>query len=206
MRGSSVEPCGGEPADRGDGVFDWVIDVPLLTSRFMVWDFTKVAFFAVLVMYVLVAACGLVFERELIVLPLFVFAATFGTLIALFVVTSLLLGNKQRARFIVSPKGAEYQAHKRERTINRLTFLAGLLARNATAAGAGALAASREQLLVPWDEVDKVVAHERAHVIELRNSWRVVQRLHCPPQDYDAIVSAVTSYHAAALARRPAAG
>lgn len=189
--------------DNGEPVFDWIIDVPLLTSRFMLWDFVRVAFLAVVGMYALVAACGLVFERELIVLPLFVFAATFGTLIGLFVLTSLLLGNRQRARFIVSSKGAEYQAQKRERVINRLAFLGGLLARNASAAGAGALAASREQLLVPWAEVDKVVVHERAHVIELRNSWRVVQRLHCPTEQFPAIVSAVISYHEAAHARQP---
>lgn len=181
-------------------VFDWIVDVPLLTSRFMVWDFFKVSLFAVVGMYLSVAACGLLMEGELIVLPIAVFGLTFGILLALFVLTSLLLGNHQKARFIVDSDGVEYQAQRRERALSRFAFIAGLLARNPSVAGAGALAASREQLRVPWSDVRRVVVHERAHVIELRNSWRAVQRLYCPADQFPRIVSAAKAYHAAAIA------
>lgn len=174
---------------------EWTYDIPLLTDRFMLWDFTRVILLSVIGMYLFVALGGLIVEQELIILPAQVFLLVTGIMAGLFVLTALLLGNRQRARFVVSAKGVEYYAAKRERALSRLAVVAGLLARNATAAGAGVLAVSREDHLVPWSAIEKVIVHAGARVIVLRNSWRTVQRLYCPEDRFDSIAEAVTAYH-----------
>jgi hypothetical protein len=174
---------------------EWTYDIPLLTSRFMVWDFVRVILLSVVAMYVIVALGGLIIEQELIILPPMVFALTAGIMAGLFVLTSLLLGNRQGARFTVDARGVEYRAEKRERSMNKLVVIVGLLARNPTTAGAGTLAMTRERMLVPWESIHRVVVYPRARVIALRNSWRTVLRLHCPPELFDDVVSAVETYH-----------
>ncbi len=178
---------------------EWTYDIPLLTSRFMLWDFVRVILLSVVAMYVIVAVGGLIIERELIILPPMVFVLTTGIMAGLFVLTSLLLGNHQGARFTVSAKGVEYRAEKRERAMNRLVMIVGFLARNPTTAGAGALAMTRERMLVPWESVHRVVVYRRERVIALRNSWRTVLRLHCPPELFEDVASAVDAYHGAAV-------
>lgn len=176
---------------------EWTYNIPLLTDWFMLWDFARVILLSVVGMYVIVAVGGLIVEQELIILPAQVFLLVTGIMSGLFVLTALLLGNHHRARFVVGAKGVEYHAAKRERTVNRLAVIAGLLALNPSAAGAGVLAASRENELLPWSAVEKVIIHPRARVIVLRNSWRTVQRLYCPSDRFDEIVQAVRAYHSA---------
>ncbi|MDZ4168283.1 MAG: hypothetical protein U1E26_01320 [Coriobacteriia bacterium] len=175
---------------------EWTYNIPLLTSRFMLWDFLRVILLSVVAMYVIVAVGGLIVERELIILPPQVFFLTAGIMLGLFVLTSLLLGNYQGARFTVGPKGVEYRAEKRERSMNKLVILVGLLARNPTAAGAGTLAMTREHLFLPWASIQRVVVHRRERVISLHNSWRTVLRLHCSPELFDQVVDAVSVHHA----------
>lgn len=177
---------------------EWTYDIPLLTSRFMVWDFVRVILLSVVAMYAIVAIGGLVVEQELIILPWQVFALTAGIMFGLFVLTALLLGNHQRARFIVSERGVEYRAEKRERAISRLAVIVGLLARNPTTAGAGALAMTRERYFVPWEGIHRVVVHRRQRVISLHNSWRTVLRLHCSAELFDEVVARIEAEHGAA--------
>ncbi|MDO9107972.1 MAG: hypothetical protein Q7U89_03160 [Coriobacteriia bacterium] len=177
-------------------VIEWTYDVPLLTSRFMLWDFLRVIVLSVVAMYVFVAIAGLIIGQELIILPPQVFLLTAGIMLGLFVIASLLLGNRQGARFTVGPKGVEYRAEKRERSMNKLVVLVGMLARNPTTAGAGALAMTREWQLVPWESIHRVVVYRRERVIAVRNSWRTVLRLHCPPDLFNDVVAAVQAYHA----------
>lgn len=176
---------------------EWTYDIPLLTSRFMLWDFARVILLSVVAMSVFVALAGLIIEQELIVLPLMVYVLTAGILAGLFVLTSLVLGNRMGARFTVDARGVGYRAEKRERSLNKLVVLVGLLAANPTTAGSGVLAMSRERTLIPWTSIHRVVIHRRQRVIAVHNSWRTVLRLHCSPEMFDEVASAVEWHHKA---------
>lgn len=192
---------GREPIGDGSAVpasIEWTYDIPLLTNRFMLFDIVRVVLISVASMYLLVAACGLLVEQELIVLPPLVFLVTTGIVLALFVFASLLMGNRIRARFVVGPDAVEYHAQRRERALSRLTIIAGLLARDPGVAGAGVLAATRERSVFPWTGIHRVVVHPRQRVISLRNSWRTVLRLHCPPELFDQVQDTVEHYQRAA--------
>lgn len=179
----------------GSDAIEWRYDIPLLTSGFMLWDFFRVILISVGAMYLLVALTGLVLEGELIILPPMVFFLTSGIMLGLFVLTSLLLGNRQGARFVIGPRGVEYHAEKRERRMNKLAVVIGLLALNPTTAGAGALAMTREKTLIPWGSIHSIRVYPRSRVIALKNSWRTVMRLHCPPELFEVVVSAVKEHH-----------
>ena len=179
------------------GLIEWEARVPLLTSRFMLWDFLRVTLLAAALMYVIVIVAGLVFGQELILLPWQVPAIIVGVLLGLFVLASLLLGNRQGARFAVDAKGVEYHAEKRESRMNRIVAAVGALMGSPTTAGAGALAMSREHLHLEWEGIREVRYYPSARVIAIRNSWRTMLRLHCPPELYDDVAAAVRHHHAA---------
>ena len=179
------------------GRIEWRYDIPLLTSRFMLWDFLRVTLLSTALMYVIVIVAGLVFGQELILLPWQVPAIIVGVLLGLFVIASLLLGNRQGARFAVDAKGVEYHAERRESRMNRIVATAGALLGSPTTAGAGALAMSREHLHLEWEGIREVRYYPSARVIAIRNSWRTMLRLHCPPELYDDVAAAVRHHHAA---------
>ena len=179
------------------GRIEWRYDIPLLTSRFMLWDFLRVTLLSAALMYVIVIVAGLVFGQELILLPWQVPAIIVGVLLGLFVLASLLLGNRQGARFAVDAKGVEYHAEKRESRMNRIVAAVGALMGSPTTAGAGALAMSREHLHLEWEGIREVRYYPSARVIAIRNSWRTMLRLHCPPELYDDVAAAVRHHHAA---------
>lgn len=178
----------------GGGSITWRFDIPLLTSRFMLWDFARVILISLAIMYVLVAFTGWLVDGEFVWLPPVVLLVGGGVVLGLFFIAALLLGNRSGARFTVSPEGVLYEAEERERRMNRLVAVAGAVAGSATTAGAGLLASSREELLVPWDEIRRVVTYPRQRVISLRNSWRVVLRLHVPRELYPQVAAAVDQY------------
>lgn len=179
------------------GRIEWRYDIPLLTSRFMLWDFLRVTLLSAALMYVIVIVAGLVFGQELILLPWQVPAIIVGVLLGLFVLASLLLGNRQGARFAVDAKGVEYHAEKRESRMNRIVAAVGALMGSPTTAGAGALAMSREHLHLEWEGIREVRYYPSARVIAIRNSWRTMLRLHCSPELYDDVAAAVRHHHAA---------
>lgn len=185
------------PAHLPPARIEWRYDIPLLTSRFMLWDFLRVTLLSAALMYVIVIVAGLVFGQELILLPWQVPAIVVGVLLALFVFASLLLGNRQGARFAVDAKGVEYHAERRESRMNRIVATAGALLGSPTTAGAGALAMSREHLYLEWKGIREVRYYPSARVIAIRNSWRTVLRLHCPPELYDDVAAAIRRHHAA---------
>ncbi len=175
------------------GVIEWTYRVPLLTSRFMLWDFTRVIVLSVLLMYVLVAITGWLAEGELVLLPPQVFVIVGGTIIVLLAIAALLLGNHMTMTFAVDPEGVTYASGSRERKWNRAAVVLGVLAGSASTAGAGMLASSREQGGWDWADIHAARYFPGQHVISLRNSWRTVIRLHCPAGEYEGIRAVVAS-------------
>lgn len=180
--GDEVRSAQAEPA-----TIEWSYRVPLLTSRFMLWDFLRVTLLSVLGMYLAVFLMGLIAEGELIVLPLQVFAIVTGIMLVLFVLASLLLGNHVPMKFSVRTDGVAYGMGPRQKGLNRATVILGALSASPTTAGAGLLAASREQGGWTWSELHKARYFDGPRVISLRNSWRTVLRLHCTPENYEQV-------------------
>lgn len=185
-------------------VIEWEVRVPLLTSRFMLWDFGKVIVISVAIMYALVAVMGWFVDGEFVLMPLVVFPIAAGAMALLFAIACLLLGNRFTMRLAVGPEGVVYSSGAAERRWNRAAIILGLLAGSASATGAGLLASSREEGGFPWSDIHRANEHPAQRVISLRDSWHVVLRLYCTPDNYDRVLAVVRAGLARGAAERSA--
>lgn len=180
------------PADQRPAI-EWTYRIPILTSRFMLWDFARVTAISVSMMYLLVALMGWVVDGEPALLPLRVPLMVGGILLALFFIVGVLMGNRFTMTFAVKPDGVTYSSGSREKRRNRAAVLFGALGRNATTTGAGFLATAGEQGGWKWRDLYSARYFPRQRVISLRNSWRTVLRLHCTAEDYERVRAAVAA-------------
>lgn len=201
MTGADQAAAAVEP-DAASEAIEWEYRVPLLTSRFMLYDFIKVIVLSVVIMYVLVSVMGWFVEGEFVWMPPQVFLITGGAMAGLFAIASLLLGNRFRMHFSVGPDGVGYASGSREKRWNRAAIIIGALAGSASATGAGLIASSREAGGWPWAELHRANEYPGPRVITLRNSWRAVLRLHCTPENYEQVRAAVSAGLAKGAAER----
>ncbi len=188
----------------GPGLIAWEYDVPLITNRFMLYEFAKVSVLSVLLMYAFIGLMGVVIDGELVIIPWFVGAVAGGSLFVLMFVAALLMGNRSRATFIIGPKGVGYEAGAREKALTRTAAAGGALGGSATGAGAGAIAVARDSEYLAWDDIHRVSLYPAQRVISLKNSWRVLLRLYVPPELWAEASSAVESRNAEVAATRGA--
>lgn len=73
---------------------------------------------------------------------------------------------------------------KRNRVINSLTVILGLLTGKPTVAGAGLLAQSRQEVFIRWSQVTKVKYKPQSHTVLLRSGWTGNIALFCTPDNY----------------------
>ena len=78
-------------------------------------------------------------------------------------------------------------------------MILGALAGKPGVAGAGLLGMAQETVGVVWDDVRRLNIHAPARVISLMDSWHVVMRLYCTPQNYEVVLNAVQKWAAGGL-------
>ena len=191
-------------ADERTDAITWTYDIRLITNPFMLYEFVKVSGLSVLISYALVGLTGSIVEGGLALLPWPVVVVGFISMLVLMCAASLLMGNRSRATFVVSPKGVGYEAGSREKALSRTTAAVGALTGSATTGGAGALAVARDSLYLAWDDIHRVALHPSQRVISLKNAWRVLLRLYVPPGLWDDVSTTVEARNAAIAATRGA--
>ena len=123
-----------------------------------------------------------------------------GLLVLLILVMLGFFWNRFPMGFSLSPQGAIVVSLSRcGRWGNRLAVILGALAGKPGVAGAGLLGMAQETTTIAWDDVRRVNIHAPARVISLMDSWHVVLRLYCTPQNYDMVLKAVQSWAARGL-------
>lgn len=169
----------------------------------MLWDFAKALGLSLVLTQVVIGAAAYLIGGEAWVLPLPVIGGVASVLVVLFVLTAALVyRNAFHATFSIAPEGVGFTSGARERGLNRLAVLGGVLAGRPGVAGAGVLAATREEVGFGWEDIHGVTVYPDARVISLRNHWRTVLRLHCPPDLFDRAVTLTQEYAALAAAQR----
>jgi hypothetical protein len=177
----------------------WVTSFPLLTNRFILYDFAKVLGFTYLIM-MLIAGILVLAGHWPSVQQIFQFAAIFAAAVAgigflMVLVMVLFFGNRFRAGFSVTPDGVSFEtAMWRAKWSNRAAVVVGALARSPGTAGAGLLAQSSEDVSVAWGDVRRVKVHGEHCVLSIMNGWRVMIRLYCTPENFEQVHSLVARY------------
>lgn len=98
---------------------------------------------------------------------------------------------KYEAEFVLNQKGAlcrtQARQAKKNRIINALTVVLGLLSGKPAAAGAGLLAQSRQEAFIRWNRVTKVKYKPKSYTILLRGGWTEQIALFCTYENYRAV-------------------
>jgi hypothetical protein len=188
-----------------DRAIEWDFAFPLITNRFFLYDMIKVLFWTFLIFDGIMLTIFLVQDNADVVLPFLGVSGLIllGFMLTIVGITVLIFGNRFPTRFAVNPEGVFYQSQSgRAAKLNRAAIIIGLLARKPGAAGAGMLAASRESGGVDWEDVHKIREYPDQKVVSLMNSWRVVVRLYCTPDNYPRVLGLVRNYAAAGAIKR----
>lgn len=102
---------------------------------------------------------------------------------------------KYEAEFVIDTREALYRTQakqaKKNRVVNTLAVLLGLLSSKPSAAGAGLLAQSRQSGFLKWSRVTKVKYKPRQKTILLRGGWMEQIALFCTQENYPQIERAV---------------
>lgn len=167
----------------------WKKKIPLLTNLFMLKDLALVLGIAGLA---LLAFMLLISEGKDIGQMFGVWVLCMGIIAVLLVIACLVvLLNRMNLEFKVDQKGILMSMGKRERKLNTLTTIVGLLAGSAQTAGAGLLAKSREDFFVPWRDVRKVTVYRRKKIIALNVGLLTPLRVYCTDENFAAVEQAI---------------
>lgn len=102
---------------------------------------------------------------------------------------------KYEAEFVLDDKGVLCQTQagqaKKNRIINALTVILGLLSGKPAVAGAGMLAQSKQQVFIKWNRVTRVKYKPRQRTLLLRAGWMENIALFCTEENYPAVEQAV---------------
>lgn len=169
----------------------WETDITLLSNPLFLRQLLFVAVGAGLTMAVILvfvfAATG-----EYDAIPMMLLVSLFSVIglgVFFILITFIVFGNRTRVRFTVDNRGAYWKTiDKRAKSLNRMTILAGILGHSPQAAGAGTLAASRENEFVGWSQIALIESNRRHLMINLRNSWRTVMMLICLPENFETVL------------------
>ncbi|MDP2044940.1 MAG: hypothetical protein Q8L00_01885 [Deltaproteobacteria bacterium] len=191
-----------ETGPSATGEISWDFNTPLLTNQFIVYDLLKVWGFSTLFLGLLMAGIAAYDRnwRTFADMAPVVGAVSAGLLVLLILVMLVFFGNRFPMGFRLDPQGAMVVSRSRRgRWGNRLAVILGALAGKPGVAGAGLLGMAQETVGVVWDDVRRVNIHAPARVISLMDSWHVVFRLYCTPQNYAVVLNAVQKWAAGGL-------
>lgn len=172
----------------------WEHNVALLTNRFVLFDLFKIMSITYALIVVLFSLLGLLTGEMGLGWQMAQVFAVVVPLIALSLMFIMLVFyvNRMPVRYTLNSKGVTSEIlGKRSRWTNRTGIVLGLLSANPTVAGASLLAKSRETTFYRWRDLHKAAYYPAAHTITLFNGWRSVARLHCTPEQYPEVASAV---------------
>jgi hypothetical protein len=174
----------------------WQTAMPMLTSTILM---------SLLFVLLVPTACLLIFllaleliDGQLTIasgasLILIVLALFLGLFLLGILSVVLFFGNRYHLEFTLTESGVRSRVTGKTRWVN--AWINTLLAFSGKPgfAGAGLMAASRQNEFIPWDKMDHFIARPKKGEIALQKGKRTLALLHCPPERYAAIQRAVES-------------
>lgn len=125
----------------------------------------------------------------------FIFLGIFFVLGFLFIM--LVNGGKYAAGYIIDVKGilnyTQEEQAKRNKIINSLLVVAGILSGKASAAGTGILAQSRQSVLVKWKNIRKVKVYQSSKSIVIKGGFTEKIALFCNDDNFEYVKDIVLS-------------
>lgn len=109
----------------------------------------------------------------------------------------IVYGGKYEVEYILDERGVLCQTQakqgKKNRLINTLTVVLGLLSVKPAAAGAGILAQVRQEVFLKWNGVRKVAYKPESRTILLKGGWTEHIALFCTEENYSLVEQIIMS-------------
>lgn len=167
---------------------EWSIAIPLLGNRRVTSQLVK-AEIIIVALFGLLIGIPLAVEGEWDALGRVVGGMAVVTAALLLVSTLVLVvmtRNRYHLAYRLDAKGALQQLDdSRARAVHRAAAVGGVLTARPGVAAGGLIGLSSERRLTTWDQVTTVVGQARDHSIDLRNRWRTLLTIYCPPDRFE---------------------
>jgi hypothetical protein len=166
---------------------EWTISVPILRNSIILKQLGK--------------AIGIPFG--ILIIFLIIWKATYALILigALFLLTYLFIriiwGGKYKVGFELDKTGIRNftmgKQAKQNRVVNILTIIAGLLTGKFSAAGAGFLAHSKQDVFIMWRNIKKVKYHPVHNTVMLRGGLTENMAVFCTAENYADVETYIRS-------------
>lgn len=183
-----------DPFNAADTSIEWEIAVPLLGNRAVMGDWVKLCVATAIVTGGLLTLMLVVQGEWEAVLPVVgvIGAIAFGLFVLGMLIMAVFFGGHMHFRFTLDDKQIQCDMiDRRAKTANRLALVAGILAGRPGAAGAGAMAMSRESEAVAFSGGFSARFNPGSRQIDLRNGWRRLMVVYATPENYAAVAARI---------------
>lgn len=168
----------------------WEINVPLFRNTVILKEL-GIAIgipFGLLILVLLIVSGGDISTASGMGYP-FIFIGIFFILSFLFIM--LVYGGKYAAGYVIDAKGilnyTQKNQAKRNKIINALLVVTGLLSGKPSVAGAGILAQSRQSVLVKWKSIRKVKVYPSSKSIVIKGGFAEKIALFCNDDNFEYV-------------------
>jgi hypothetical protein len=168
---------------------EWVATLTILQNKVVRKQLSAVFLIPLLVLFVILTLIFWPLDGESVRILAQILAITGGILLALLLAAIFLVyGGKYEYKFHLDERGVRGRPHGRTARKNKIGNALLILSGQPGAAGAGLLAAARQEEYVAWQNVDAVVPDERDKTITLRQGKRPLMVIPCGEAHFTAVL------------------
>jgi hypothetical protein len=189
-RGKEIQLC-------ADGKYRWVYELNMLTNPIIFWTVLKVLGGVWLFLYVFMLIFG---DFATIWEAFRIFAYVMAGIVALSLMGYLVVAAMYKGKYVVlfemDEDGISHtqmpRQYKKAQILSAFTVLAGLASGKLSTAGAGILAATKNSSTSVFENVRKVKARRRLHLIKV-NQLLNKNQVYVPDEDFDFVYDFIKS-------------
>jgi len=172
----------------------WDISIPLINNPFIFRASIQVCLITWIVAMFLFGFLFVATGEFDVLLPVLTIMTMIiiGLWVSMLLVMIIFFGNRMPMHFTINKSGVTCAiTSERSKAANRLLIVLGILARKPGAVGTGVIAFSQESQTFEWERVYAVKYDEKRKVITLRNRWRSLMMIFCPPENYGDVAEII---------------
>lgn len=189
-RGKDIQLC-------ADGKYRWVYELNMLTNPIIFWTVLKVLGGVWLFLYVFMLIFG---DFATFWEAFRIFAYVMAGIVALSLMGYLVVAGMYKGKYVVlfemDEDGISHtqmpRQYKKAQVLSAFTVLAGLASGKPSTVGAGILAATKNSSTSVFENVRKVKARRRLHVIKV-NQLLNKNQVYVPDEDFDFVYDFIKS-------------
>ena len=190
---SVITPVAGHE-ENPTGLVTWSRKIPLITNPWLVLQciFIPLGVGVVMGGFLSLITGG---EWDLLILMLIIGAGLSVLMLIVMLVLQLVTGGGLETQFFISNEGVAHKAGSTTRALDRVSTGGSAVLGSLSGTGAGLLAMSQENNVLPWEEVRYVSVYRSVRSMVFRSKYLVGPVvLYCTDENFPAILAMVKKY------------